>query len=390
MDGQLRIAIIGAGIAGLVAARALQTFGFRPRVFEQAPRLGEVGAGLTVSPNATHVLEAIGLAGVLARDGMQPTLGGVTHWRTGELLVSIMRGNEMRERYGAPYYQIHRADLHAALAAGVLQADPDAIALGHRFVGIEELGTGVEARFADGRRHAADVLAGADGVRSAVRAALFGEDRPRFTGYIAFRGLVPFDRLPPGIIQPTSCLSTGPDRSFTRYLIRGGSLVNYVGLAQRDGWAEEGWAIRSSVEEMLREYEGWYEDVRTIIRATPADGLFKWALFDRDPLPQWSSGRATLIGDAAHPMLPFLGQGAAMGIEDGMVFARACAAAASPAEALSRYVDARRERANWVLQKSRETGQIYHSGKVVDREPEKHVSAESLGLMAYDPVRVAV
>ncbi len=386
----LRIAIVGAGIAGLVAARALQLQGFRPRVFEQSGRLGEVGAGLTISPNATHALNAIGLAGVLAEHGMQPTQGGVRHWRTGELMVSILRGSEMLEKYGAGYYQIHRADLHAALAQAVQQADPGCIALNHRLQQLDDDGRRCVLQFGDGGLVEADAVIGADGVRSTLRALLFGADRPRFTGYIAFRGLVPMERLPPGIINPTSCISTGPDRSFTRYLIRNGAVVNFVGLAQRAGWQEEGWSIPSSREEMLQEYAGWYEDVHTIIRATPDGALFKWALFDRDPLPEWVRGYATLIGDAAHPMLPFLGQGAAMGIEDGLVLARAFAAARTVPEALRRYCDTRRERATWVTLKSRETGLVYHSGASTSREPARHMSAESLGLMAYDPTMVPV
>lgn len=386
----LSIAIVGAGIAGLTAARALQTFGFRPIVYEQAPILGEVGAGLTLSPNATHVLQAIGLSDSLERIGMRPARGGVKHWRTGELTVEISRGDEMLRKYGAPYYQVHRADLHRELADLVVTSDPEAIRTGHAFVALQDDGRRVKLKFADGQYAEADVVLAADGVRSRIRSILFGADTPRFTGYVAYRGLVPFDRLPAGVIEPTSCLSTGPQRSFTRYLLRGGSLVNFVGLTERNDWREEGWSIRASIEEMLREYEGWYEDVRSIIRATPEGGLYKWALFDRAPLPQWTSGRVTLLGDAAHPMLPFLGQGAAMGIEDGMVIARAFAAADSIDEALRRYVEARLPRANWVMQESRETARSYHSGREEQFRPGKHVSAESLGLMAYNPAAVPV
>ena len=387
---QLKIAIAGAGIAGLTAARALQTFGFRPIVYEQAASLGEVGAGLTVSPNATHVLNALGMEGVLERLGMRPNRGGVKHWQTGELMVEISRGNEMLEKYGAAYYQIHRADLHRELADLVVTTDPDAIRPGHAFRSVEEHNGALTIHFENGTTASADVLIGADGVRSRVRAALFGEQTPRFTGYVAYRGLVPMANLPDGVVDPTSCLSTGPGRSFTRYLVRGGTLVNFVGLTERDDWREEGWSIRATVEEMLREYEGWYEDVRTIIRSAPPEGLFKWALFDREPLPNWTRGAVTLIGDAAHPMLPFLGQGAAMGIEDGMVIGRAFSAADSIGEALRRYQEARLPRANWVMLESRKTALNYHSGREENFRPGKHVSAESLGLMAYNPAAVPV
>jgi salicylate hydroxylase len=386
----LDILIIGAGIAGLTAARALQHLGFRPRVYEQALQLGEVGAGLTLSPNATHALNAIGLQGVLEALGTRPDRGGVKDWQSGELTVEISRGSEMLEKYGAPYHQIHRADLHAALADGVLAVDPQAIMLGHSFRGLRQQGGRVEAEFENGVRVTGDALVGADGVRSRVRAVLFGESLPRFTGYVAYRGLVPLAALPEGLIEPTSCLSTGPHRSFTRYLIRRGTLVNYVGLAERDDWREEGWSIPATIDEMLREYSGWYEGVRTIIRSTPPGRLFKWALFDRDALPEWTRGSATLLGDAAHPMLPFLGQGAAMGIEDGMILARTFAAAESVEHALGRYVAARLERANWVMHESRRTATRYHSGQSEHFRPGQHVSAESLGIMSYNPAAVPV
>lgn len=387
---QLQIAIVGAGIAGLVAARALQLQGFRPVVYEQAAVLGDVGAGLTVSPNATHVLNAIGLEGVLERIGMRPDRGGVKHWQTGELLVQISRGSEMLQKYGAAYYQVHRADLHRELASLVVATDPRAIRTAHAFKGLREDASGVTLFFENGREAHADAVLGADGVRSRVRTQLFGADRPRFTGYMAYRGLVRVAHLPEGIIEPTSCLSTGPGRSFTRYLVRAGELVNFVGLTERDDWREEGWSIQATVKEMLAEYAGWYEDVRSIIAATPENGLFKWALFDREPLQEWTRGRVTLIGDAAHPMLPFLGQGAAMGVEDGMVIARAFAAADSIEGALRRYVEARLPRANWVMQESRKTALNYHSGREENFRPGKHVSAESLGIMSYNPAAVPV
>ncbi|MDW8258764.1 MAG: FAD-dependent monooxygenase [Gammaproteobacteria bacterium] len=389
----LEIAIIGAGIAGLGAAAALLQRGLRARVYEQAPALGDVGAGLTVSPNATHALHAIGLERELAAIGMRPAQGGVKHWRTGELLVSVVRGASMQAQYGAPYYQVHRADLHAALVRCVRASATDGmdpIVLDHRFVGVRVAGGKVEVAFANGARITADVLIGADGARSAVRTEVFGASQPRFTGYVAYRGLAEMARLGNGVVEPPSCLSLGPGASFTRYLVRNGTLVNYVGLAERDDWREEGWSIRASMDELLAEYEGWYADIERIIRATPPDKIFKWALLDRDPLPTWVCGPVTLLGDAAHPMLPFLGQGAAMGLEDAIVLARAIAAADSIDAALRRYEAARLERTTFVMLKSRETAKIYHSGDLDSYHVGRHPSAESLGLMAYNPAVVPV
>jgi len=386
----MRIAIIGAGISGLVAASALQQLGFRPRVYERAEELGEVGAGLTLSPNATHALNSIGFAAELEELGMRPEQAGVRHWQTGELKIAIERGVEMLEKFGASYIHIHRADLHAALVRKVMASDPTAIRLGAEFTAIRDRESDIEVDFATGSGIRADVVIGADGLRSSVRAALFGSDKPRFTGYIAFRGLVPVDQLPPDVIKPpSSCLSTGRDRSFARYLIRDGRVLNFVGLAQRDGWHEEGWSIPANVEEMLAEYVGWDDDVRTIIRTVPADCLFKWALFDRNPLREWTRGHVTLMGDAAHPMLPFLGSGAAMAIEDAVVLARAFESAASINDALRRYRTARYERTTHVMLKSREAAQAYHSGSDEYSE-RKHITAENLGIWEYKAAEVTV
>jgi salicylate hydroxylase len=387
---ELEIAVIGAGIAGLAATRALQRAGFRVRVYEQTAVLGEVGAGLSVSPNAAHALNALGLGPRLQAIGVEPERGAVKHWRTGEILVHIERGASMQAKYGAPYYQLHRADLHAALVESVRAHDPTAILLDHRFLGLEERQGRVRLGFAAGTSAEADIVIGADGLRSPMRAALFGESRPRFTGHIAWRGLVPIEALPPGLIEPMSCISMGPGHTFTRYLIRRGKLVNYVGLADRSDWQVESWSVRSEVRELLAEFADWYPALRTLIAATPPEACYKWALFDREPLPTWIKGQATLIGDAAHPMLPFLGQGAAMGLEDALVLARAFAAAGSLDEALRRYEAARLERTTFVMLKSRETARAYHDTDPASYATRPHQSAESLGLLHYDPATVAV
>ncbi len=386
----LNIAIVGAGIAGLCAARALQLRGFRVRLFERASELRETGAGLTVSPNATHALNAIGLESTLRRIGTRPERGGVKHWRTGELLKEFARGASMQDRYGAAYYQVHRADLQDALAALVRGHRNDVIALDHEFIGLVQTSRGVQLRFANGHEEVADVVIGADGLRSTVRRALFDTPPPRFTGYVAWRGLVPAARLAGVSLDPSSCISIGPRRTFTRYFIRNGALVNYVALAEREDWREEGWSVPSDPAEVLAEFDVWHAELRAIIAATPTGVCYKWALFDREPLPTWRRGRVTLLGDAAHPMLPFLGQGAAMGIEDAMVLARAFESASTLDSALARYEEARLPRTTEVMLRSRETARAYHTADFEHYRERLHTSAESLGLLDYNPASVPV
>jgi len=385
------VVLIGAGIGGLTAALALQTRGFAVEVYEQAPQLGEVGAGLTLSPNATHALESVGLGPALARLASRPSRQAVLHYRTGEILVDQERGELPKRQYGADYYQIHRADLHGMLADAVRANDPAAIRLGHTFVGLSQDAGGVEVAFANGAKVRAQVVIGCDGIKSEVRAALWGKTPPRFTGNVAWRGLVPVERLPQGLrIDPPSAAAVGVKHSMARYLIRNGTLLNYVAFAEKSGWEVESWAVRSEVSELLAEFADWHESFRTFLAATPPELCFKWALHDRDPLKQWTKGRVTLLGDAAHPMLPFLGMGAASGIEDAVVLARAFQAAATIEEALARYEGARRERATFIQLASREAQKRLQGGKVDTYTKTEHKNEEFLGLFNYNPATVAV
>ena len=285
---------------------------------------------------------------------------------------------------------MHRADLHAQLAAAVTSNDPDCITTGHRFERFEQTQQGVRAWFDGGASADGGLIVGCDGIRSTVRARAFGAESPRFTGYIAWRGLVPIDRLPCEAFATTSCLFIGPGHMIARYPIRGGTLVNYVAFGERTGWSEEGWSIRSDVAEVLEEFPGWHPEVRTLLAATPPELCYKWALYDRDPLDRWSLERVTLLGDAAHPMLPFLGQGAAMAIEDGVLLARAIADSREMGEALQRYEAARRERTRFVMLTAREVVKRFHAINTDAYDASSHRTEEALGLFEYDPWTVRV
>lgn len=387
--GEMRIAIVGAGMGGMTAALALQQAGFEVSIYEQAPELGEVGAGLTLAPNATWVYKHLGMEDELRRVGVEPQFSAVKHYQTGEQLVFRERGARLEERYGAPYIQIHRADLHDALAARVGANDAHCVYLDHQFTSFEQNGAGVVVHFANGADVQADVLIGADGVRSEVRAQMFEPGPPTFTGHVAWRGLVPVRDLaePP---TPDSSISIGPRRLFTRYYVRNRELVNVVAFARKSGWEIESWSEHADMKELLEVFEGWNVEVRTLLEAMPHELCFKWALLSRDPLNTWIQGRVALLGDAAHPMLPFLGMGAATAIEDGLVLARAFAAAADPLEALARYDAARRPRGNFVMAESQA-----RVAQLQGDHPETYNSTgerneESLGLFDYNAGSVDV
>ena len=382
------IGIVGGGIGGLSVALALQRAGFKPVVLEQAPHLAEVDAGFSLSPTAAHALNHLGLHQTLAEKAYHPEDQCVRHYQDARPLVWINRGARLQELYGERYYLIHRADLHDALAAEVRRHDATAIELGRRCVAIDSTSAGVRVDFADGTRRSFDALIGADGSRSIVRHQLFGALEPQYTGYIAWRGLVPMERVPQEILQPASGVFVGPGHLVNRYPVRNRELLNFVAFAERKEWAEEGWSIRSSVEELLEEFRGWTPWVTRFMEQVPPEQLFKWGLFDREPLSHWSKGRVTLLGDAAHPVLPFLGHGAVLAIEDAVVLARAFVESDSIEEAYVRYEAGRRERAAFVVQESRRAGKMFHAPDTdTYKERTKGKAAdEGLGLFAYNPV----
>jgi salicylate hydroxylase len=258
------------------------------------------------------------------------------------------------------------------------------------FTGLQESRSSITAEFANGRTATGDVLIGCDGIRSAVRQVLWGADEPKFTGYIAWRGLVPTAGLDPAFLVPDSAAFAGRGRTFTRYKVRQGTLYNFAAFARRTQWEAESWSERADIAELIDEFHEFAPEVQALLRAVPPEQCFKWGLFDRPPVARWTQGRATLLGDAGHPMTPFLAQGAAMAIEDGLVLARAVSAAADWREALARYENARRERGTFVMLESHVNAKRIYSRDPDSLDRSSHKSAESLGLYAYNPLTVAV
>jgi salicylate hydroxylase len=357
MSRPFRIAVIGAGIGGLSAALSLRRAGLHVDVYEQAPELTEVGGGINMGPNAARILYRLGLGDGLDRDAVRPIGGHQRRWDDGRTLQRNALNPVCEQLYGAPHLTVHRADLLAIIAAGL---PGECVHLGHRLVGLAEEDGVVEARFANGSRVEADILIGADGIHSAVRALLFGAEDPQFAGCVAYRGLVPVERIADLGLERGNQSWLGPGAHLVHYFVSGGRLLNFVGWTEHDTWNREDWTDRATIERALAAFRGWHPQVTRIISA--AETCFIWALFDRDPLPRWSVGRVTLLGDACHPMYPFMAQGAAQAIEDGACLAACLAAAGNrdPGEILRHYEQTRRPRVTRLQQMSRANKTRYH------------------------------
>ena len=356
MARPLRVGIIGGGIGGLALAVAAHQRGMDVAVFERTKAFGEVGAGIQVTPNAVKALRAMGLLPALQAVSFNPQALVGRNWRSGREMFRTPLAGECERLYDAPFLHAHRADLHRILA----EALPANVArLGTACTGIRQDPGSATACFADGTEYDADVIVGADGIHSVIRTALFGEVAPRFTGNMCWRAVVPFDRPPLDFVSPDSSFWMGPHGHVVTYYVQGGRAVNIVAVSETAEWVAESWNAPSSREELLAGYQGWNDKLVRLF--SQASSVFKWGLFDRDPMPAWSVGRVTLLGDAAHPMLPFLSQGAAMSIEDGFVLAAALDARKNqPTEGLALYETLRRPRTARVQLESRERGRTYH------------------------------
>lgn len=312
----MRIAIVGGGIGGLAAALHLLREDFDVQVYEQASRIGEIGAGIQISPNASRLLIRLGLKPALDAAGVRPQWVHQRRWDDGRTLQRAPVGAAVEQAFGAPYYHVHRGDLAELLGAAV---PAERLHLGHRLAGLEQDGDRVRARFDNGVVVEADLLIGADGIHSRVRHLLFGPERPRFTGCVAWRGLVPAERIRHLDIEVASHNWMGPDAHVVHYWVGAGRYMNVVCVREHGEWTGESWTDPGDVADLLARFAGWHPTVRGLIAAFPE--TFLWALHDRAPLPHWSAGRVTLLGDACHPMLPMMAQGAAQAIEDGATLA---------------------------------------------------------------------
>jgi salicylate hydroxylase len=352
-----RVAIIGGGIGGLAAAVSLYQRGIEVEVYEQSAKISEIGAGLNLSPNAIKAFRALDLEAEIVAIGFESDFQVIRSWQ-GRVISRQSRKGAFTERFGAPHLTLHRADLLDVMSRTL----PDSVfRLGARCTAVEpgDGATPARARFADGSAIEADVIVGADGIRSVVRTSLFGPDAPRFTGCVCWRGLVPRDVVPRGLISSDGTMYLGPHGHVVHYLVRRDELVNFVAHYDSDAWTEESWTQECERSEVMQTYAGWHEPLLRLFEC--AEHYYKWALYDRDPPERWSLGRATLLGDSAHAMLPYLGQGAAMAIEDGYILAAAIAQMPQDlVAALRRYEQLRMPRAHRTVLGSRARAKMNH------------------------------
>jgi salicylate hydroxylase len=369
--------IVGGGIGGMTAAAALAQRGMDVTVLEAAPAFGEVGAGVTLSPNAMHGMADIGVADAVVAAGVQPAQQRIQHWHDGRTLLTLER-SDMRTRYGAPYVYIHRADLHAILvdaarsAGTTLVTDAAVRTIEDRHVTLH-----------GGQTVDFDLLIGADGLKSVVR-ALFEPAAAHFTGHVAWRALLPVTDSVRELSERPG-MHIGPGRMVVRYPVRGGTLLNSVFYARQDGWNDEGWTILAPPEDLQNAFADWCPEVMALVDGALLQPTFKWAINARTALPNWLiDDRITLLGDAAHAMTPFMGQGAASAIEDAIVLARAMHAFPKPADAFSHYIAARHERTSFVQAESNANADRMQGPETDLFGLANLRNEETLGLFDYD------
>jgi salicylate hydroxylase len=386
MSSSRRIAIVGGGLAGLAVAHALKSQGMAAEVFETAQALGEIGAAVNASPQAVKALRAIGVGDAIAAVAYASPGIYTRNMQTGEFLEFNDR-RKSAARYGAPYYSFHRADLLEALASGL---DRVAIHLGHRLTGLEERGDPIVLAFANGAKVEADVVIGADGVRSVVRQALYGDDNPTYTGQMVWRALLNGADVPEQVLEPTGHIQwVGPGCHLLAYLIRGGKLVNIVTQEDTDKWIEEGWSTRGDPDEMRLSFPDPEPRLAKLLGLVTE--CSKWGLFTRPLTQNWGRGRIQLIGDAAHAMLPNAGQGACQAFEDAYILARWLDACDDPAEAFANFRRVRIPRVHGVQRLSLSNARFKH---MRDSAAQKQSIAAGTGsvhgnsdwVWGYDPV----
>lgn len=392
------VLIAGAGIGGLTAALALLQRGYDVDIYEQAPALMELGAGVQIAANGTRIFEHLGLRPAFEKIVCEASAKEVRIWNSGQVFKLFDLGEDSVKRFGAPYWFVHRGDMHTILKDAVQALKTDAIHTSARCTGYTEDNGRITLEIADGRRPQGDILVGADGVHSRLREQMFDPAELEFMGIIAWRGLIERKKLPDDLQRMVGTNWVGPGGHVITYPIHGGEWMNFVGFGERDDWRVESWNEKGTHEECGKDFTGWNPAIHNMISLL--DQPYKWALVSRPPLQTWSKGRATLLGDACHPTLPFLAQGAIMALEDSIVLTRCLDEYPDAEEALLQYQNARVERTTKIVNGSNEAGRRFHNRTLADPDaavafmerewaPDK-VRTRYDWLFEYDAMQIAV
>ena len=354
----MKILIVGAGIGGLVSALCLNKKGYEVEIYEQSEVLSELGAGVQLSPNATRVLDYLELTDDLKPHVFEPRSFQFLNYKTEKIILKRDLGSKIQDDFGFPNFDVHRADLQKVLLNKVeekgikIYSNMKVIDVGNEenkaYIKINE------------EKIKADIVIGADGIHSVVREKLFEKKESSFTGNVAWRMLIPVDLLPRDLILPDTTVWLGPKKHFVSYHVSGGKNLNCVCLVEQEGWKNESWSERGNIEDLREVYNGWNQTIETLLKIANPNTLYRWALHDRPPMKQWSKGRIILLGDAAHPMLPFLAQGAAMAIEDGAVLADCISSYEDNEKSLKYFEQIRKPRTSFVQLAARRNAKILH------------------------------
>ena len=356
--------IIGGGIGGLSVAICLRLIGWQVRVLEQAPKISEVGAGVQISPNGVKILEKMGVMSLLESSLFEPDAIEILMGVSGGKLLHLPMKDAAVHRWGARYIQIHRADLIAGLTARLAKLAPDTVQVGAQAASYTHHTHGVRVVLKDGTIEHADLAVGADGIHSTIRNQMLGPDTPHFTGNIAWRALVPLAQL--GDLAPpaTGCIWVGCGKHAVTTRIKAGATVNFIGVVKQSDWKKEGWKTEGHKQDALADFAGWDKRILNVIQK--ARVLHKWALFDRPPLPHWHDKHVVLLGDAAHPMLPSMAQGAVQSIEDAYILTQCLKEAKDDGipRAIANYFDERIERVTKVQRVSAQNLRLFHKSSL--------------------------
>ncbi len=356
----MKVVIAGAGIGGLTAALCLSRAGHAVHIVEQAPEFLDIGAGIQCGANAICVLRSLDVLEYLKKLAVMPERVEFCDYRSGKTLHTMTLGARYEQQYGAPYLHLHRSDLHRVLLEAFKRINPHGISMNANVESYSEHSNKVSIALSNGDQLDADLLVGADGIHSSVRKQMLGETPAMFTGNVAWRGVVPVDRLPSDWMDTIVANYVGPNKHMVLYYIRQRSLVNFVGVVENTSWTNSSWSAKAPWEELSRDFDGWHPSVRAVIDAVDKEQCYRWALYNHQPFDNWSTERVTLLGDAAHSTLPFMASGASMAIEDARILQRALNQASSLRDGLQLYQRNRYDRTARIQKTSTRAGKLYH------------------------------